>query len=214
MHIYGLSAVLVVLYQWTLALWTFTLYTKKVTMPIFAYDLVSLFLSSAMIIPIIVLFGKNKQKFGDFTTGFNDNSQFHYWIIIGGRLMLSTILAAGVQFRYIGFVCCLLPLAMIVWLAVRKPYVIVYDNYRALANEVTVLLILLVYAYYGGFVTDHREKVHDILPYFIVVFLFLCLLMNLILLLAILLKKLKDKLEDEEDLKLVRMSQQESQMNQ
>lgn len=88
-----------------------------------------------------------------------------------------------------------------------------YDNFRAIGNEVTMLLIMVVYTYYGGFVAGHGEKMHDILPYFIVAFLFLCLLMNLVLLLAILYKKLRDKMEDEEDLRLVRMCQQENEMN-
>lgn len=97
----------------------------------------------------------------------------------------------GNSFKYIGFVCEVFPIGMIVLLAVKKPYRISYDNYRAIANEVIIFLILGIYAFFGAFVdyTMHSEKYNEILPYLLTALLILCIIINLITMVLLILKK-------------------------
>lgn len=85
-------------------------------------------------------------------------SQNHYWLIIFGRFLLTSIMIFGTGFEYIGFICWLVPISNIVLVAVRQPYMISYDNYRALVNQSIELAMLIIYTFFGSFV-DY--EMHD-----------------------------------------------------
>lgn len=104
---------------------------------------------------------------------------------------------------------------MIVLLAVKMPYIISYDNYRAIVNESIILMIIGIYTFYGSFVdyNMHYEPFNEIIPYIIAALLILCILSNFGLILAIIFKKIRDRIAYEEDQKIIRIYNQDLEMN-
>lgn len=73
------------------------------------------------------------------------------------------------------------PTASIVLLAVKKPYLHAYNNYRAIGNEAVVTVVLGSYGYYRSFVdyTSELTTINALLPYIDLGLLLLCVLANI-----------------------------------
>lgn len=129
-----------------------------------------------------VLFKYKGEYFGDYKKEFIQEpvGQSFYWVVMGGRVLLAGLLVGANSVDAIGFVCMILPVAMIVLIAVKKPYLRGYNNYRMIANECILLVTLGIYGYYRLFThpTGPANPLDNILPYVLIGLLFGCIIMN------------------------------------
>lgn len=123
--------------------------------------------------------------FGQYKSAFKDDaySQHHYIVLLFARVLEAAVLVAASGMDFVAFVAATLPVALIVLVAVKKPYTHAYNNGRAIANEAVVLLCLGIYGYYRCAVAkaDMLSTLNSLLPYVVVGLLLLSELMNLAL---------------------------------
>lgn len=121
---FGLTTVTFCMLEWTASFWPFVTLTKSIRMPIFVYNIVDLVLSVVLMVPVVVLYLKYSKQFCEYRTSFSTNrpSQIHFIMVLLARFLLTTTLVLGHSFKYAGFICCVIPILMTVFVLVRKPY--------------------------------------------------------------------------------------------
>lgn len=132
---------------------------------------------------LIFGFNNHPEYYGDYKTGFKGDllSQQHYLFVIFARICLAVIIVTANEWQYVGYVAMLLPVACAVYIAWRRPYLHSYNNWRAVANEAVVTLVLAMYAYYRSSVdhTQHLNGINGSLPWVEVSLLILCVCANI-----------------------------------
>lgn len=189
---FGLSAVVFLLYQVVTSLLVWAVYSKSQG-ALFPFSIVDAVVSLAVTAGVLVLFRRRPEHFGDFRGAFKPDalSQQHYYVLTAGRVLLAALLVATCASSYAGFVCLLVPLGSLVFLALRRPYRHGYNNGRAILNASVDVLVLAVYGYYRCFVPypESFSGLNGVLPYFVVGLLLVCMVVNI----AILVKYALDK---------------------
>ena len=96
--------------------------------------------------------------------------------------MLAAAIVGANSIQYVGFICLVVPIASIVLLALKKPYLQAYNNYRVIGNEAVVIVVLGSYGYYRSFFDYASEltTINALLPYIDIGLLLLCVLANII----------------------------------
>lgn len=152
---YGFTAVVALEYRWVTSWEVFAMYESDTKVTELSSSLAVLALSATVVIGVLVLFKTMQPPFGEFKSAFRKTTfcQNYYWVLLGSRFVLSSIIVFGNTFDYIGFICMLVPVTNIIILSLKKPYRAKSDVYRAIANEALTLGILAIYTYYAGFVT-------------------------------------------------------------
>lgn len=129
------------------------------------------------------LFKMRPDHFGQYKSAFNTDvySQHHYIGMLVSRVLVAIILVAASGADSVSFIAAIFPVAIIVLIAVKKPYIHAYNNIRATINEVVVIICLAIYGYYRCAVTkaDKFTSLNNMLPYLVLILLFLSELMNL-----------------------------------
>lgn len=99
-----------------------------------------------------------------------------------------------------GFICALIPLLSLIYLAIRKPYVEDFNNYRAITNSSVEFVILAIYGYYRCFVTynDSLSGINSFLPYFVIVLLLASIIVNIVAIVKRPLDECRRKKEEQE----------------
>lgn len=147
---WGLTAVMFTLYHSIVSLVLFIVYGGSVSTILLSISIVEAIFIVGVVVAMAVLLHFKARFFGDYKKAFKTDplSQAHYWILIAGRVLLGALLVGANSLDQVGLVALLIPLASAIYLAVRRPYVLLYNNIRAIVNEVVVLAILCFYGYY------------------------------------------------------------------
>jgi hypothetical protein len=142
-----------ILYQLTASVVLFAIYNPGTSSSLFYVSVVESLLCFTIIIAVAVLFHYKQEYFGEFKEEFKKDrfSQSYYWILMAGRVILAVMLVGANGIDVVGFVSMIVPLAGIVLLAIKMPYLRNYNNYRMLANESIMFLVLGIYGYYRMF---------------------------------------------------------------
>lgn len=100
---------------------------------------------------------------------------------MAGRVLVAAILVGANSIQYVGFIAVVVPIAAMAIIAVKKPYLHPYNNYRAAGNEAVTLVVLASYGYYRSFVdyTNELSTISALLPYVDIGLLLLCVLTNI-----------------------------------
>lgn len=103
---------------------------------LFKYSIIDAVIVFSIAIPVMVLFKTHPQHFGPYKTAFKPDplSQCHYWILASMRILLSILLIALNPSPYVGFFCLSIPILSLTFLSIRRPYLHLYNNIRALLN--------------------------------------------------------------------------------
>lgn len=144
---WGLTAVMFVLYHATASVLVFAMYGGDTSI---GMAVVEAAVWATTTIAVAVLFKVRSDSFADYRKAFKPDkfSQSHYWILMGGRLLLAAILVLANSVSVVCFVGAAVPLAQLVYIAVRKPYLQAYNNGRAIANEGVLFAVLVLYGCY------------------------------------------------------------------
>jgi hypothetical protein len=153
---YGMTAVMFLLNHIIVSIIIFAIYFKDTTAKLFPISVVEASVSIVVVIAVAVLFKYKPLYFGDYKTAFKPDmySQYHYLVLMIGRILLSIILVFASEMKYVGFISAALPLILTVMLVVKRPYHHLYNNVRAIFNESLMIVILCIYGYYKAVVTD------------------------------------------------------------
>ena len=182
---WGLTSVMFVLYHNITSLLIFAFYGSSVSSILLYASIGDALITVGTTVAIAVLFKYKEQFFGDYKRAFKSDvlSQSHYWFLMGGRVLLAALLIGANAIDYVGFIAFVVPLALIVYLGVRRPYILLYNNVRAIANEAVLLVVLGIYGYYRAFV-DHTMHIDDtvsLLPWVEIGLLLACIIANIAL---------------------------------
>lgn len=147
-----------------------------------------------------VLFKFKAEYFGDYKKGFRLDclSQYHYWLVLGGRVVLGCIIVTLNTMSYVGLICMVVPLIGIVYVLVKRPYS--YNNIRSVANEFIMLIVLGVYGYYRAFVDPAAQDALSvtILPIVVIALLVICIVLNSVFMIRYWCDKKKEAVVDQE----------------
>lgn len=165
-----LTAIMFLIYHVTTGSLVFASYMSQ-SSDLFLVSIAEAALFFGITVVVAVLFSKRPNNFGQYKSAFKPDqySQHHYLCLLAFRVAEASILVmAGMD--YVSFIAAALPLATIVLLAVRRPYIHAYNNMRAIINEVVPLLCLGIYGYYRCFVADQDRlnTLNDMLPFILV----------------------------------------------
>lgn len=183
---WGLTSVMFVLYHSTVSLLIFAFHGGEVTSVLLYASIGDALFTVGVTVAIAVLFKYRSQFFGDYKKAFKNDtlSQGHYWLLMGGRVLLAALLIGANAIDYVGFVAMVVPLAMLAYLGARRPYNLLYNNVRAISNEAVLLVVLGIYGYYRAFV-DHTmhsvDSIVGVLPWVEVGLLLACIGANIVL---------------------------------
>lgn len=179
---FGLSAVVFLTYHVVASLLVWIMYGNAQG-TIFPFSIVDLLLALVVAVSVFVLFWKRPQHFGDFKKAFKPDrlSQAHYYFVIGARILLACLLVGANGWVYSGFISTIIPVAVIVFLGVRRPYLQNYNNYRAISNAAIEAVILGIYGYFRCSVnyTESFSGSNGILPYVVLGLLLSSIAMNI-----------------------------------
>jgi uncharacterized protein YqgC (DUF456 family) len=64
------------------------------------------------------------------------------------RVLLTIVLVFGSASSYAGIIAIFIPIASVIYTGVRKPYIALYHNIRAIANDAITVVVLAIYTYY------------------------------------------------------------------
>jgi hypothetical protein len=64
------------------------------------------------------------------------------------RVLLTVILVFGSATLYAGIIAIFILTASIIYIGVRRPYIVLYHNIRAIANDAITVAVLAIYTYY------------------------------------------------------------------
>jgi len=184
---YGLTAVLFALYHVVVSLLVYAFYAgpNGISSSLFPFSVAESVLVVGISIAVAVLYSLKPDYFGDYKTAFQPGqklSQNYYYVLMAARVVLAATLVCANSVQYIGFICMVVPIASMVLLAVKKPYLHPYNTYRAIGNEAVVLVVLGSYGYYQAFITYQTDLTtfSAILPYVDIGLLLLCVLANIV----------------------------------
>jgi hypothetical protein len=98
-----------------------------------------------------------------------------------GRFAVAAILVAANGVSTVAFIAVAVPVTGVIAIAVKRPYVRPYNNYRAIANEATIATVLGIYGYYRVSVTyADTSNIHvSVLPILEITFLYVIVCMNI-----------------------------------
>jgi hypothetical protein len=132
---YGFTATMFVMYHMAIGLSLQLMYFKT-SEALFAVNIADCAIVVGNVVLMVVLYKVKPEHFGDYRKEFKPDalSQHYYLLIMGGRVILSVLLVAMNSIQAVGLVAMAIPLAGIILLAVRKPYLRGYNNYRAIMN--------------------------------------------------------------------------------
>lgn len=124
-----------VLYHATIGL-TLQLMYFNTSGQLFPMNIADTALVVVVTISMVVLFELKPEHFGDFRKEFKLDklSQHYYMVLLAGRMLLAVMLVAMNSVTVVAFVGMVIPVADVVLLSVKKPYVRGYNNYRAIMN--------------------------------------------------------------------------------
>lgn len=150
---------------------------------IFGLSVFEALLVSVYTTSILLLFWFCPTKFGEYRTAFKPDtaSQHHYYLLILERILLVGLMFLANDSKRVGYVCMVPSTFAIVYLAMKRPYLHLSNNIRAICNEAVVFAILLMYGYYRSAVsyTQHLANISNSLPYLLIFMLFACVLGNI-----------------------------------
>lgn len=179
---WGFTVVMFLVYHFVTSVMLFGLYGGELDETFFGISIAVALLVGGMTITSAVLFKTKAEYFGDYKLGFKEDtlSQYHYWFILGGRIVLACIIVALNSINYVGFICAAIPFASIIYLLVRRPYAKIYNNVRAVVNETIVLLTFGIYGFYRAIVDPVSQDTLSvvILPLAVIALLLICIVMN------------------------------------
>lgn len=145
-------------------------------------SIVDAILVGSITIASAVLFKLKPEFFGDYKTAFKGDSlsQYHYWLVLGIRIVLACVIVGLSAINYAGFICSVIPLASIVYILVKRPYNLLYNNIRAVVNEAIILIVLCIYGYYQAFVDPAKQEplATTVMPIIEIVLLLACIVVN------------------------------------
>lgn len=97
-----------------------------------------------------VLYCMQRAKMGEFRKSFKDEkfAQKYYLYISCNKLVLISLVVLLNKLSALSYVMLVLPVLTIILLGIFRPYLKPYNNYRAIFNEICLLLILVCYSYY------------------------------------------------------------------
>jgi hypothetical protein len=123
-------------------------------------DYTGLSIGSAIIVigylsAMVVLFKLRPQYFGDYKRGFKDDtlSQLHYWLLTIDRILLGCMLVFVNNVDFVGYICLPIPILAGLYVCIKRPYLHLYNNIRQAINQLCVIIILVIYAYYRQMVS-------------------------------------------------------------
>lgn len=181
---WGFTAVLFVLYHTTASLVLFVLSAGQLDQTMMAISAVEIVMVLSLTIASLVLFKYKAEYVGEYRQAFNPDvlSQFHYWLVAGTRILLAALLVGVNSMDFSGFICLSIPLVSIIYLAAKRPYNFLYNNIRAIVNEVIILAVLGIYASYRALFdyTNQTTLTVWVLPVIEVALLLICMIMNAI----------------------------------
>lgn len=105
--------------------------------------------------------------------------QLHYFLIGAARILLVTVLIALSSVSVDGLIAAFVPLGFGVYVTVKKPYISLSNNIRAISNEVILTAVLCLYGYCRISPNSNQMTI----PYVIIGLLFVCLLYNIAMML-------------------------------
>lgn len=96
-------------------------------------------------------------------------------------MLIVIVLVFASATAYGGLIGLLFPLALGIYVTVRRPYNITYNNIRAGINNLVEVLVLAIYGYYR-MATDFTNQIssfNNMLPYVVLALLLLCVIGNI-----------------------------------
>jgi len=147
---WGFTAVVFLLYHTVVSLMLFIMYGRQLDSLILGVSAAETVVVLGMTIASVVLFKYKPEFFGDYRKAFKSDavSQHHYWMVVGARTILAVLMVATNSSNFAGFICLVVPTANIAYLAVRRPYNILYNNIRSIVNEAIMFVVLGIYGCY------------------------------------------------------------------
>lgn len=132
------------------------------------FDMIFLTIFVSLATYHIYSFSNQPDYYGDFRTGFKSHplAQHHYYLFILSRTLLFSVIVYGNNSSAVGYVASIVPALATIYLIWQKPYLHAYNNWRAVANETVIFVILLMYAYFRSAVqhNQHLSAINRILP--------------------------------------------------
>jgi hypothetical protein len=98
-----------------------------------------------------------------------------------GRFAVAAILVTANGVSTVAFIAVAVPVTGVIAIAVKRPYVRPYNNYRAIANEATIATVLGIYGYYRVSVSyaDNSPVPSSVLPIIEITLLYAVVCLNL-----------------------------------
>jgi hypothetical protein len=136
MNEWGMTAIMFLIYHNFVSLMLFALFMSSVSSSMLPLSWVDILLCLGITIAIAVLFGLKPEYFGDYKKAFKNDifSQSHYWILMAGRIIIAIMIVGANSIDYVGFISMVVPIACLIYLCVRRPYIHLYNNLRAVTN--------------------------------------------------------------------------------
>lgn len=179
---WGFTAVLFLVYHFVASVVLFGINIGTLDSTLLGLSAADAGLVGCITITSAVMFKLKAEYFGDYKLAFNTDtlSQYHYWLVLGGRIILACAIVALNSMSYVGFICAGIPLIGIVYLVIKRPYTLLYNNIRAALNELIMLVVLSIYGYYRVLVGPSAQDTLSvfIMPIVIVGLLVVCIIIN------------------------------------
>lgn len=145
-------------------------------------SIIEALIAGGITIASAVLFKYRAEFYGDYKKAFKKDtmSQFHYWLLLGGRVLFALAIASLGSIKYAPFICMLVPIGSLVYLVVKRPYIHLYNNIRAVVNEAILVAILIIYGYCsaGADPTHQDTPLLSAFAFIVIALLLTCITMN------------------------------------
>jgi hypothetical protein len=133
---WGTTAIMFLIYHNFVSLMLFALFLSSMPSSMLPLSCADILLCLGITIAIAVLFGLKPEYFGYYKKAFKNDifTQSHYWILMAGWIIIAIIMVGTNPIDYVGFISMVVPIACLIYLCVRRPYIHLYNNLRAITN--------------------------------------------------------------------------------
>jgi hypothetical protein len=73
-----------------------------------------------------------------------------------------------------------IPVTCLIYLAIRRPYLHLYNNIRAILNELFLACILAIYGYFRTSTSTPQSTLNTALPILVIILLIITIILNLL----------------------------------